>query len=92
LTITIDLVLFEQTASLVKDTYAAVATVEDLVTSEYGIRVCLDPHARHGVVEDLILFQHAQAVVVYEYAAVLAAPNTIAYYARIASSSGNRMV
>ena len=56
----------------------------DLVHAQHRVAVGLDPHARHGVVEDLVVLDDAQPAVVDEDAAVLAAPDFVALNQRVA--------
>lgn len=53
------------TSSTIKYTNACFPPIKNLVPSENRIAVCLDPHACHGIIKDLILFQHSQSSIVY---------------------------
>lgn len=48
------------TSASVEDADASVSAIVDLIPSQRGVAVRLDPHARHGVVKDLIVFNEAQ--------------------------------
>jgi len=50
----------------------------DLVVLQRWVAVCLDPHARHSVVKDLVVLYHPETSVVDEYTSVLSAPDLIA--------------
>jgi hypothetical protein len=75
------------TFSSVEDANAAVPAIKDFVALEGGVRVRLDPHAGHGVVEDLVLLEQTQAAVVHEHAAVLPSPYLVPSNYGIAASS-----
>ena len=79
-----------RTSAAVEYTDSAVPAVVDLVVPQDGVAVRLDPHARHGVVEDLVVLYDAQPPVVHENAPVLAAPYPVPFYQRVATGSGGR--
>lgn len=49
------------TSSSIEYTDAAVSAVMDLIPSQGGVAVCLDPHSCHGVVKDFIVLDETQA-------------------------------
>ena len=58
-----------------------------LVMTKHWIALRLDPDAGHRIVKDLVVLDYAKAAVVHKDASVLAAPNLVAPYERIASGS-----
>lgn len=52
--------LFMFTSASIEDADAAVSAVVNLISSQSGVAVRLDPHPRHGVVKDLIVLDEAQ--------------------------------
>lgn len=48
------------TSASVEDANAAVSAVVNLVAPQRGVAVRLDPHARHGIVEDFVVLDEAQ--------------------------------
>lgn len=48
------------TSASVEDADASISAVVDLVSSQRGVAVCLDPHARHSIVKDLVVLNEAQ--------------------------------
>lgn len=48
------------TSASVEDADAAVSAVVDLIPPQRRVAVRLDPHSRHGVVEDLVVLYEAQ--------------------------------
>lgn len=48
------------TSASVEDADPAVSAVVNLVSSQRGVAVRLDPHPRHGVVKDLIVLDEAK--------------------------------
>ena len=76
------------TSPSVEDADASVSPVVDLVPPQRGVAVRLDPHARHGVVEDLVVLDEAQARVVDQDAPVLAPPNLVALDLGVAARPG----
>lgn len=49
------------TSASIKYTDASVPAVVDLIPPQGGVAVCLDPHASHSIVKDLIVLNEAQA-------------------------------
>ena len=56
--------MIQRTSASVKDANAAIPPIMNLIEPEHGVAVRLDPDARHGVVEDLVVLDDAQAAVV----------------------------
>lgn len=52
--------LFMFTSASIEDADAPVSAVVNLISSQSGVAVRLDPHSRHGVVKDLIVLDEAQ--------------------------------
>lgn len=48
------------TSASVEDADPAISAVVNLVSSQRGVAVRLDPHPRHGVVKDLVVLDEAQ--------------------------------
>lgn len=55
-----DVVLFQQTSASVKDADASISAIVDLISSQCGVAVCLDPHSCHGIIKDLVVLNEAQ--------------------------------
>lgn len=72
------------TSASVEDTNASVSTIVDLVEAQYRIAVCLDPHTRHGIVKDLIVFNVPQATIVHQDPSVLSTPDLVTLDQRVA--------
>lgn len=51
----------QRTSPSVEDADASISPVVNLVSSQRGVAVRLDPHPGHGVVKDLIVLDEAQA-------------------------------
>lgn len=48
------------TSASVEDADASISAVMNLVSSQRGVAVSLDPHPRHGIIKDLIVLDEAQ--------------------------------
>lgn len=48
------------TSASIEDADASVSAVVNLISSQCGVAVRLDPHPRHGIVKDLIVLDEAQ--------------------------------
>lgn len=57
----------------------------DLVVTQHGITVCLNPDPRHCVVKDLIVFDDALPPIVHEDAPILSTPDLVSFDQRVAS-------
>ena len=75
------------TFSSIEDTDSTVPSVVNLVVSQHGVTVRLDPHPSHGVVEYLIVLDHAQPAVVDQNPAILTSPDLVTPYQWIAPRS-----
>ena len=73
------------TSSIVEDTNATITAVVDLVELQRWIAVGLDPNAGHGIVEDLVLLDDAEATVINEDSTILSAPDLVVLDQWIAS-------
>lgn len=48
------------TSASVKDADASISAIVDLISSQCGVAVCLDPHSCHGIIKDLVVLNEAQ--------------------------------
>lgn len=48
------------TSASVKDADASISAIVDLISSQCGVAVCLDPHPCHGIIKDLVVLNEAQ--------------------------------
>lgn len=67
----------QHTFTAIKNTNTTVSTIEDFVPFQSRIRISLDPHASHSVVENFIHFEHTQAAIIHKHAAILTAPDLV---------------
>lgn len=57
LSVSENVIFLENALATVEDADAAIPAIVDLVPFQRWIRVGFDPHSRHGIVEDLVLFE-----------------------------------
>ncbi len=43
------------TSASIEDADTSISSIMNLISSQRGVAVCLDPHPGHGVIEDLIV-------------------------------------
>lgn len=48
------------TSASVKDADASISAIVDLISSQCGVAVGLDPHSCHGIIKDLVVLNEAQ--------------------------------
>lgn len=77
---------FKLTFSAIKYTNPGFPPVVYLVPPQDGVAVRLDPHACHGIVKYLVLFQQPQPTVVHQHPPVLAPPYLVTADNGVASS------
>lgn len=80
-------VVFQKTPAIVEDAYASVSSVVNLIVPQLRVSLRLYPNPGHCVVEDLVMFDDAQASAVDKNSAVVTAPYLIALDQRVASGS-----
>lgn len=80
-------VLLQKAPARVEDTNSSFFSVVDLISSQRGIRVCLDPDASQGVAVDVVFNQESLARVVDKNAAIFTTKDLVSSDDRITASS-----